>query len=193
MFNRKIRFGIGQLAVVGAIFATLGDANHVYTHTLKYPDPHWFGQSAWVFPGFVVAFLLMGFVYAGAPRVLSSKITMSASFHPGSPRLFIENIVMFFVVYLLSGYGNHDPARLTVIFYGTFVLRWLFTYERGFIMIFALLLAFGGMFGEGLMTQVNLVHYRQPEIFGVPYWLGGLYMHGAFALREGMRLFAYKL
>ena len=33
--------------------------------------------------------------------------------------------------------------------------------------------------------------YRH-EIFGVPYWLVGVYMHGALSLREAMRYFVYR-
>ena len=96
------------------------------------------------------------------------------------------------MVYLLSGFGNQEPALLSVILYASFLARWFFIYERAFIMLFAIVLGIGGMFVEGAMTQFDLLHYREPEIFGVPYWLGGVYMHGALALREGMRYFVYR-
>ncbi len=95
------------------------------------------------------------------------------------------------MVYLLSGFGNHEPGLLALIFYGSFAIRLGFSYDRAFLLVLAVLLGIGGMFAEGVMTRLDLVHYRQPEIFGVPWWLGGLYLHGALALREGMRHFVY--
>ena len=37
------------------------------------------------------------------------------------------------------------------------------------------------------LGSLAMVAYREAEIFHVPWWLGGLYAHGAFALRESMR------
>ena len=48
-------------------------------------------------------------------------------------------------------------------------------------------LAVAGILVEGTLHQFGLVSYREPEIYGVPWWLGGVYLHGAFLLREGMR------
>lgn len=110
----------------------------------------------------------------------------------GDLRAFIETLTLFALVYILSGFGNHDPLALCLVFYISFLIRWLFTYDRAFMLVLALLMAVGGMVGEGLLTKMDSVHYRAPEIFGVPWWLGGLYMHGAFALREGYRRFVVR-
>jgi hypothetical protein len=186
-FSNIIRF-----ALVGAVVATLGDANHVFTGALSYPKPFFFGQAAFVFPGFVVAFSIMAVNYLYAPSFFPKAVKNSASMSAGSFPAFVENLLFFMMVYLLSGFGNHEPKLLSVIFYGSFLIRLAFTYERMFILLFAIILGIGGMAVEGAMTQFDLVHYRQPEVFGVPYWLGGVYMHGALALREGMRYFVYQ-
>lgn len=52
--------GFLHLALLGAVVATLCDANHVYTLTPGYPVPFLAGQAWWVFPGFFLAFLFMG-------------------------------------------------------------------------------------------------------------------------------------
>ena len=179
-------------ALLGAIVATICDANHVFTGALSYPKPFLFGQAWFVFPGFIVAFTFMGLNYLFAPPIFPKTATSTVSTSPGSLSLFVENLLFFMMVYLLSGFGNQEPVLLSVIFYASFLARWLFTYERAFIMLFAIVLGIGGMFVEGAMTQFDLVHYREPEIFGVPYWLGGVYMHGALALREGIRYFVYR-
>ena len=179
-------------ALLGAIVATICDANHVFTGALSYPKPFLFGQAWFVFPGFIVAFTFMGLNYLFAPTLFPKTATSTESTRAGSLSLFVENLLFFMMVYLLSGFGNQEPVLLSVIFYASFLARWLFTYERAFIMLFAIVLGIGGMFVEGAMTQFDLLHYREPEIFGVPYWLGGVYMHGALALREGMRYFVYR-
>lgn len=99
--------------------------------------------------------------------------------------------MQFLLAYLLSGFGNRDPLLLSIVFYGSFLIRLAVSYERGFLLLVAALMAVGGVVGEGLLNRFGLVQYRAPEIFGVPFWLGGLYMHGAFALREGVRYFCF--
>ena len=179
-------------ALLGAVVATICDANHVFTEALSYPEPFLFGQAWFVFPGFVVAFTFMGLNYLFAPSLFPKAATSSESTTEGSVSVFVENLLFFMMVYLLSGFGNYEPIILSVIFYASFLIRWFFTYERMFILLFAIVLGIGGMAVEGAMTQFDLVHYREPEIFGVPFWLGGVYMHGALALREGMRYFVYR-
>lgn len=56
----------------------------------------------------------------------------------------------------------------------------------------AVIMGIGGMLAEGLMSHFGQVTYRHVDFFYVPFWLGGLYMHGAFALRESMRFFVYR-
>lgn len=180
------------LGVVGATVATVCDAIHVKTKTLSYPDPLYWKQAGWVFPGFATAFTAMSVIYTGLAEPLQNKITIVESQQKGELTPFVEAFSYFALAYMLSGFGNYHPRLLCFIFYGTFVLRLGVTYEKEWLAIIALLLAFGGMFTEGLMSKMGLVEYREPEIFNVPWWLGGVYMHGAFALREGMRMFVYK-
>lgn len=179
-------------STVGAIAATLCDLNHVYTGTLSYPQPFFFNQAWWVFLGFVIGFFTMAVGYYSVTSFLPKHlIQYSTTFN--NANVMIENLIMFMMVYLASGFGNHHPVLLSIIFYSTFLIRFLFTYERAFIFPLAIMLAISGMAVEGFITQLDLVHYRQPEIFGVPFWLGGVYMHGALCLREGMRFFVYNI
>ncbi len=179
-------------AMLGAVFATMGDAFHVRTHTLSYPNPFLFGQAWWVFPGFLLVFLLMGYLYVLAIGGLFIGMQARHSASRGSAREMIEAAAAFIFVYFLSGYGNYDPALLSVIFYMAFLLRWLFSYDRAWLLLIAVVMAVGGMLAEGAMSALGLVAYRHADVFNVPLWLGGLYLHGAFALREGMRFFYYR-
>ena len=184
--------GIFTLALLAAIIATLCDANHVFTQTLSYPDPLLFNQAWWVFPGFFIAFTSMAITYLLLAHQLKSNLQVQQSTNKGSYSAMIQDLSAFALAYLLSGFGNFHPDLLCLIFYGIFALRFIFSYERAWLLIVALLLAFGGMFFEGLLAQFALVQYREPDIFNVPYWLGGVYMIGAFALRSGMQALVYK-
>lgn len=179
------------LALLGAILATFCDAMHVHTATLTYPDPWLFNQAVWVLPGFFVAFMSMAVAYLWLIRLLPAGLPHEMSVSPGDVRSVVETMTTFALVYLLSGFGSREPALLAAVFYIAFVIRLAFTYEKSFLLLTALVLAPAGMFAEGALAALGLVHYRLPEIFNVPWWLGALYMHGAFALREAMRFFVY--
>ena len=104
----------------------------------------------------------------------------------------VESFIAFVMVYLLSGFGNESPYLLALIFYGTFFLRLAATYERSWAFLLALMLGVGGTVAEGFLSLFGQVAYRHIDVFGVPYWLGALYMHGALALRESLRFFVYR-
>lgn len=181
-----------MFALLGALLATLCDRVHVYTQTLSYPEPFLFGQAWWVFPGFMMTFLLMQYTCLFLVNRLPPGIPARKSVSKGNVREFTETVMIFALVYLLSGFGNNEPFILSIIFYGTFVVRWLFSYDRLWLFILAVLMAVGGMIAEGLLSAAGMVTYHYVDVFYVPFWLGGLYLHGAFALREGMRFFVYK-
>jgi hypothetical protein len=191
MCHKKF-FCLVLFALSGAVLTTFCDGVHVHTQTLSYPDPFMFGQAWWVYPGFVMAFLCMESCYIFVVDHLPAGFSTQKSISPGNARDFIEAVIIFAFIYLLSGFGNFDPVFLSIIFYGTFAARWLFSYDRLWLLLFSVLMAIGGMSGEGILSAAGLVTYRHVDVFYVPFWLGGLYLHGAFALREGLRFFIYK-
>jgi hypothetical protein len=183
--------GIILLALFGAVITTFCDGVHVHTQTLSYPNPFLFGQAWWVYPGFVMAFLTMECACLLVVNHLPAGISTQESVSKGNMRELIETVTTFILIYLLSGFGNFDPFFLFIIFYVIFIARWMFTYDKAWLLLLAFLMAIGGMFAEGVLAAAGLVTYRHVDIFHVPFWLGGLYVHGAFALREGLRLFVY--
>ncbi len=184
--------GVILLAFLGAAMATFCDGIHVYTQTLSYPHPFWFGQAWWVYPGFVLAFLLMECAYLFVVKILPAGISKQESISKGNVRELAEMSITFMLIYMLSGFGNLAPVFLSVIFYSTFAVRWLCSYDRTWLLLLAFLMAIGGMFAEGALAAIGLVTYRHVDVFYVPFWLGGLYVHGAFAIRAGLRLFVYR-
>jgi hypothetical protein len=189
MYNKKLA-GFFILSLLGAFVATTCDGIHVYTKTLSYPKPFLFGQAWWVFPLFVLTFLFMGAAYMFVSNLLPAELRQKSS-SGGTLRELIETITTFALVYMFSGFGNFEPVPLSIIFYSTFTIRWLFSYDRLWMLILSVSMAIGGMFAEGALSAAGMVTYRYVDIFHVPFWLGAVYMHGAFALREGMRYFVY--
>ena len=183
--------GIINLALLAALIATLCDQVHVTTATLYYPNPCCFGQPWWSLPGFFVAFTAMGIIYLQLAKWLPAKIDRSFSTSSGGYRSLTESMLIFALVYILSGFGNESPALLNLLFYGSFLLRLAVTQDKGFIVILSMIIGVGGVLGEGILSALDLVSYTKPVIFHVPVWLAALYFHGAFALRDGMRFFVY--
>ncbi len=73
MTNSKHLSGFIKAAVAGAAVATVCDANHVFTGTLRYPQPVVFGQPLWVFPGFFAVFMGMAALYWFLANILEGK------------------------------------------------------------------------------------------------------------------------
>jgi len=130
-------------ALTGAVLTTFCDGVHVHTQTLTYPNPFLFGQAVWVFPGFVLAFLVMEMSYLLVVKRLPDGVSIRQSISKGNVRDLVESIVVFALVYLLSGFGNFEPVFLSVIFYGTFAVRWMLTYDRLWLLLLAVLMAIG--------------------------------------------------
>ncbi len=184
-------FGIIKTAILGAVICTLCDKLHVLTGTLSYPIPFWGGQPWWTFPGFFAAFIIMGLLYVKLINVLPNSINRAYSCSHGSNRETLDALLIFTLVYLSSGFGHEYSFILTFIFFVTFLFRLIFAIDKSFILILGIILGIGGAMGEGILSAFDLVHYSMPEIFHVPVWLVGVYLHGAFALRECMRNFVY--
>lgn len=181
--------GTFALALIGAALATVADANHAHTGTLHYRHPWLFEQAWWVAVLFFVAFAVLGVGYRIAAG-LGAASWARCSAAPGAFGPFAFSATVFFLVYLASGFGHRHPASVCVVFGLLFLIRWLVSYERAFLAAVAGALAVAGPVFEGTLGRFDLVHYTHADVYGVPLWLAGLYLHGAFALRDGMRWLA---
>ena len=167
----KIKYiGILYLALIGAVVATLCDNVHSFTGSLIYPEPDLFGQPWWISLAFFFAFLLMGLGYLLFVQFLPSKINRSYSTSSGNFIDFTESLMLFAFIYLLSGFGHEYPFVLTGI----------------------LTVALMGRIVENSHFGENPGNYSHPDFLNLPFWLPALYLHGAFALREGMRFLVYR-
>jgi len=155
---------------------------HVRTGVLYY---HWpplvGGQSVWVWPIFAVASALML-----ALSLAFKRLDVPAS----APWVAIVGSAAAFVVtYWITGlFGQTHPTEL----FGGLVVAWVVRVairraNRTTFLMHGLVLAAGGVLGEGLFSKAGLFDFRLQQVFDCPWWLVGFYLHASIALLEVVR------
>lgn len=151
--------------VVGGLCGLLLDQIHVRYGVLFYPEPWLWDQAWWVAP-----------LFAGSTVVILSGARLFTEGAPGTREHDVMGSAGWFVAaYWASGQWHAHPIGLSVAYAVFFALR---TTHRPTLM-FAGLLAAGGVTFEALLSSTGAFSYRHPDLFGLPMWLGGLYAHGA--------------
>lgn len=179
------------LAFIGSIVATYCDYIHVITGVLGRDNPGSFKVLSTMFIIFFVAFVIMGIAYTLFDKYLPVGISRTFSTSPGTFRAFLESMLLFAFVYLLSGFGGAYTGILVGLIYCTYLLRISSTPDFTFMLIISVTLGIMGGLVESYMSSQDEHGYTNPNFMHIPAWLPGLYLHGAFALRDGMRLFVY--
>lgn len=164
---------------VGLLLSLCDRFFHVSFGVLAYSHPLVTGQAWWVFPGFVGA---------AAGMYLGAKLLFLDRTVPARPATIAGSLGLFVAAYAASGLFLAWPRELLVGYVVTWLLRVALAPERGAVFVFGLVLAAMGMVIEGLLMLTGDVAYSAPEIFHVPWWLGGLYLHGAFVVLRLVRL-----
>lgn len=164
---------------VGLVLTLCDRLFHVHFGVLAYSDPLFNRQAWWVFPGFVVA--------AGAMYLSALQLFVRHT-HSVSPAQVSMSLAGFVAAYAASGVFLAWPQGLLIGFVATWLLRLAFSRDRAATFIFGVILAVMGVLVEGLLMLTGDVAYSAPEIFHVPWWLGGLYLHGAFVVLQLVRL-----
>lgn len=165
---------LGLLFVCGCVGGAFADnVFHVQFGVLSYPHPDLLGQAWWVGPQFGVATIgiLLG---AGmfAPRVAAP-----------AARDFVTGAAWFVGAYLASGVVDHlrlRPELLLGAYLATFGARVAArpAAERAPVMLYAALLAVGGVLYEGTLAATGAFSYGRPDVYHVAMWLPGIYLHG---------------
>ena len=161
--------------VLGGVCGLLLDHIHVHFGVLFYPNPWLWGQAWWVAP-----------LFAAATIAILSGASLFTDGAPGTREHQVAGSAAWFVAaYWASGQWHGHPIGLALGYAGFFALR---TTHRP-TLIFAGLLAAGGVGFEALLSSTGAFHYRHPDLWGTPMWLAGLYLHGApLALAVAARL-----
>ena len=180
-----------RFALIGGVICTICDGIHVYTGTLSYKVPLSclpVAQASFVLPLFCVSFYALATVYMAAVASMLPLGSFSrSSFTVGTA---VDSYTGFMFAYVLTGFASNDPSMLAVILFLSFCVRLLFAHDRAFMSVAAVALAAAGVFTEGTLALTGQMAYSHPQFYGTPYWLAALYMHGTFAVRDGIRWLA---
>jgi hypothetical protein len=152
--------------VLGGVLGALLDQIHVQYGVLWYPKPWLWGQSWWVAP-----------LFAASTVVVLSGAKLFTDGAPGTREHDVLGSALWFgAAYWASGQWHGHPIGLSVAYLVLFLMR---TTHRP-TLIFAVLLAAGGVAFETMLSSTGAFRYHHPDLFGVvPMWLAGLYIHGA--------------
>lgn len=151
--------------VLGGIGGAALDQIHVRMGVLYYATPLWFDQAWWVVPLF------------GAATV--ATITGARMWVDASPTMREHELLdagsWFVAAYWASGQWQAHPIGLLVAYVIAFLVR---TQHRP-TWWFALALAVCGLVVEATISATGAFSYYHPDLFGLPLWLPGLYLHAA--------------
>jgi hypothetical protein len=172
-----------RLVIFGGIGGVLCDQIHVQLGVLWYPKPFLFGQAWWVAPLFGAATPAILLGAKAVRRRLERTVRV-----PDLVRI-AYGFAWFLGAYFLTGLAGASSAALAAVFVVSWIARVFREPDPRTSIAFGLLLASGGVAFESLLSSTGAFFYYRPDLFGVPWWLFGLYLHGApLALRMSARL-----
>ncbi len=181
MLRRHVQ-GAGQravawlaLAVCLGLFGAACDQFHVQAGLLSYPDPWLWDQAAWVPVNFAV--LLTGLVLATIPL---TRVAGARGVAGPSDRRLLADLSWFVGAYAISGLLAPDhPDALAIAYVAVWIPRIALREERAFLYPFGIALALAGCLVEAAEIKLGWFSYADPDVIGVPFWLAGIYLHGA--------------
>jgi hypothetical protein len=163
------------LAACLGLFGAACDQFHVQSGLLSYPDPWLWDQAAWVPLNFAV--LLTGLVLATIPL---TRFAAARGVPDASDQRLLADLAWFVGAYGVSGLAAPDhPEALAIAYVAVWVVRIAFREERAFLYPFGVTLALAGCLVEAAEIELGWFSYEEPDVIGVPFWLAGIYLHGA--------------
>ncbi len=160
------------LALIGAVFGTVGDQIHTQFHVLHYPHgERWLcGQALWV--PFLFAGATLVFVYGYQITILFTGdreyVARATVWQP---------FVWHFAAYFSTGFFFQSPRALTLGLTAAWLVRVALNRRAGFI-VHSLGAAVGGPAFEFALSGTGAFIYARPD-FVIPMWLPALYLHVA--------------
>jgi hypothetical protein len=174
--------GVGQRAVAWlALAAGLGllgavlDQIHIQSGLLSYPDPWLWDQAPWVPLNFAVLLTLLVVTTIPIGRVADAR----GYAYPARGRLAAD-FAWFVGAAAVSGLAGPDsPGLLAIAYVVVWVPRIALREERSLLYPFGIALALAGCGVEAAEIELGWFSYAEPDVIGVPFWLAGIYLHGA--------------
>lgn len=171
----------------GSLLCTLLDQLHVRFGVLAYRRGPMFGQAPWVPALFAAATLIGLFGYSTRARKLGFWRDLMDGPRDRWGTLEAAWALAWMVgAYALSGPLQHWPRALVAAYLMTYALRCWALRAPG-LGWSGLQLAVGGTFFNSYLASTGVFHYRHPDLWGVPLWLPGVYLHAAPLLRAVLR------
>lgn len=178
-----VPLALGLYALGVAVLLTLCDwAGHVVGETLVYSNP----DVGSLLPGQPTAQVFAGFVALSVPLTLVAWRVFGRA--PAPPLgVTLTYVGTFTAAYLLSGVLDELPMVLLAALMLMWVaqLAWLRP-DIYPVVAFSVVLAVIGPVAEGLYAASGFFAYSDEAVFGVPAWLGPLYLNGALAVAASM-------
>lgn len=172
----------GYAAAVAIVLTLCDWAGHVLWDTLIYSEP----EVGSLLPGQPTARVFLGFVALAVPLTLVAWWAFGQS---SPPRVSVTLALLgtFTAAYLLSGPLDGIPMLLLAGLMLVWVaqLGW-FRPAVYPVVVFSVVLAVIGPIAEGLYSASGFFAYTDEAVFGVPAWLGPLYLNGALAVAASM-------
>ncbi len=75
--------------------------------------------------------------------------------------------------------ARRAPEALAVAYVVVWIPRIAMREERAILFPFGVALALAGCVVEAAEIELGWFSYADPEVIGVPFWLAGIYLHGA--------------
>lgn len=172
----------------GSVLCTLCDQVHVRAGVLAYRAPALAGQALWVPAVFVLAAfggLAQWWILARVDRAVARDLREGPRDAWGT-REAIYAAAWLVAVYCSSGLVAAAPFAAFGVYVVLFMLR-AWSLRAPGLVTHALLFAVAGTAFEAALSSTGAFWYTRPQMFGVPVWLPGLYLHGAFVARAVMR------
>jgi hypothetical protein len=163
-----------SLFLLGAVVGPLGDASHVISGTLAYPQGayplYFFGMPYWTPLLFGAAACLMGAVAGAGPGFSRARA--------------IAAVAAFFGIYALSGFLPH-ASRVADGMLAALALAHWWTFDRTRVGLgLAVAAAVGGTAFEALLVRQGVFSYLDGSagLYGVPSWLPWIYVAASVAV-----------
>ena len=173
--------------ILGALLGMFYDSIHVIYGVLHYTNPHFYGESLWVFPEFGLAAVQFVFWM----EIITWK---TGKFRETSFKNCLYSAVLLLMGYLITGWfvGNN---LLTFLFLIPLAIITIVIHNKKQKRFIILITAIIGPVNEMVISSTGFFHYNFPTYI-VPFWLPILWIIAAgffleiskyiFSLRESL-------
>lgn len=169
---RSVIARLGLLFLAGALGMSLCDRVHLGYGVLVQRGPAILGQAWWVLPLFGGGGVAMVVGHHVVRRALGDPL------RPRSVRALVGSTILGGLVYVVTGPLQHAKIALAVGLGAAWLVR-AGLRRTPTALVASAVLGLAGPLVEATVARFGGHTYAHPDLFGVPLWLPGIYLHGA--------------